>query len=155
MNITVKQIEEAEDRLRAVVLRTPLQYSKRLSEKYNADIYLKREDLQEVRSYKIRGAYNKMSSLSQSERKKGIVAASAGNHAQGVAMSCAKLKIFGTIFMPVVTPIQKIDRVKHFGRKYVEIKLVGQTYDESSDAAHIYCEQKKAVYIHPFDDPIT
>lgn len=153
--ITIQQIEEAESRLAGMVIRSPLQFCKRLSEKFDANIYLKREDLQEVRSYKIRGAYNKMANLSNEERKRGVVAASAGNHAQGVAYSCSLLKIHGTIFMPVVTPTQKIERVKNFGGKYVEIKLMGQTYDESSDAAHKYCEQKNAVYVHPFNDPLT
>ncbi|HEX8931796.1 MAG TPA: threonine ammonia-lyase IlvA [Patescibacteria group bacterium] len=155
MQITIQQINEAAKRLEEVVVKTPLQFSKRISEKYNAQIYLKREDLQQVRSYKIRGAYNKISSLSPAEKKRGVVAASAGNHAQGVAQSCSILKIYGTIFMPIVTPTQKIDRVKHFGGKYVEIKLVGQTYDESSDAAHQYCKEQKAIYIHAFDDPLT
>lgn len=155
MNITIEQINEAAKRLEGVVLKTPLQYSKRMSEKFGANIYIKREDLQEVRSYKIRGAYNKMASLSDAEKKKGVVAASAGNHAQGVAQSCSLLKITGVIFMPAVTPLQKINRVKHFGGKYVTVKLVGQTYDESADAAHTYCEEKNAVYIHAFNDPLT
>src|SRR4051812_33202283 len=107
MTVTINDIEEAAERLKDVAQYTPLQYSKRLSNKYHANIYLKREDLQEVRSFKIRGAYNKMASLSKEEQKKGIVCASAGNHAQGVAYSCAALKIHGVIFMPVVTPNQK------------------------------------------------
>jgi threonine dehydratase len=153
MQITSKQIDKAAKQLEGVVVKTPLQRSKRLSELFNANIYIKREDLQEVRSYKIRGAYNKMSSLSDKEKKKGIVAASAGNHAQGVALSCAMLKIKGVIFMPTVTPNQKIERVKHFGDGSIEIKLIGETYDEASMAAHKYCNEKKAVYIHPFEDP--
>src|SRR6267154_161261 len=142
MKITIQQIEEAEKRLRDVVIRSPLEFSKRMSEKFGANIYIKREDLQEVRSYKIRGAYNKMSSLSAAERKKGVVTASAGNHGQGVAYSCSHLKIHGTIFMPVTTPLQKIERVKHFGGTYITVKLLGQTYDESAKAAHEYCERK-------------
>lgn len=155
MKISIEQINEAAKRLEGVVVKTPLQYSKRMSEKFDALIYIKREDMQEVRSYKIRGAYNKMASLSDAEKKRGVVAASAGNHAQGVALSCSLLKTNGTIFMPIVTPLQKIDRVKHFGGKFVEIKLVGQTYDESANAAHDYCEKKNAVYVHAFDDPLT
>ena len=155
MEITLKQIDEAAKRLDGVVTKTPLQLSKRLSEKYKATIYIKREDLQEVRSYKLRGAYNKMSSLSDDEKKRGIVAASAGNHSQGVALSCSLLKIYGTIFMPTTTPTQKINRVKHFGGKYVSIKLIGETYDEASHSAHKFCKEKKAVYVHPFNDPLT
>lgn len=155
MKMTIQQIEEAEKRLHDVVIKTPLQYSKRMSKKFGASIYIKREDLQEVRSYKIRGAYNKMASLSESDRKKGIVTASAGNHAQGVAYSCSHLKIQGTIFMPVTTPLQKIERVRHFGGTYVTVKLVGQTYDESAKAAHDYCDESNAVYVHAFNDPLT
>ncbi|HSA84192.1 MAG TPA: threonine ammonia-lyase IlvA [Patescibacteria group bacterium] len=155
MKISIQQIEEAEKRLKDVVIRSPLQFSKRMSEKFGANVYVKREDMQEVRSYKIRGAYNKMASLSDDERQRGVVAASAGNHAQGVAFSCSHLKIKGTIFMPIVTPQQKIDRVKHFGGKYVEVQLVGQTYDESAHEAHKYGEEKNMVYIHAFNDPLT
>lgn len=153
--ITIQQIEEAENRLAGMVIKSPLQFSKRLSEKFGAYIYIKREDLQVVRSYKIRGAYNKMASLSDEEKKRGVVAASAGNHAQGVAYSCSLLKINGTIFMPAITPSQKIDRVKHFGGKFVTIQLVGQTYDEAAHAAHKLCEEQNAVYVHPFNDPLT
>lgn len=155
MEVTVKQIEEAAERLQGVVAKTPLQFSKRLSQKYKANIYLKREDLQEVRSFKIRGAYNKISSLFEAEKKRGVVCASAGNHAQGVAYGCSALKIKGVIFMPVVSPLQKIEKVKHFGGKYGEVRLVGNTYDEASKAAHEYCRQQNAVYVHPFDDPLT
>lgn len=155
MNITVNQIDEAAKRLEGVVSKTPLQYSKRLSQKFGANVYLKREDLQEVRSFKIRGAYNKIASLTPEERKKGVVCASAGNHAQGVAYSCSALKIKGTIFMPVITPVQKINKVKHFGGEFVDIQLVGNTYDDSSVAAKMFCEGKKAVFVHPFNDPLT
>jgi threonine dehydratase len=155
MKITVQQIDEAAKRLEGVIVKTPLQKSKRLSALFDATIYIKREDLQEVRSYKIRGAYNKMSSLTAAEKKRGIVAASAGNHAQGVALSCALLKIRGVIFMPTITPNQKIERVKHFGDGFIEIKLIGDTYDAASKAAHEYCEKYDLVYIHPFNDPAT
>jgi threonine dehydratase len=155
MKITISQIDEAAKRLEGVIAETPLQRSKRLSALFDANVYIKREDLQEVRSYKIRGAYNKMSSLTDAEKKRGIVAASAGNHAQGVALSCALLKIKGVIFMPTITPNQKIDRVKHFGDGFVEIKLIGETYDDASKASHEYCEKQKAVYVHPFNDPAT
>ncbi|MDA1317105.1 MAG: threonine ammonia-lyase IlvA [bacterium] len=155
MNISKKTIEQAASRLTDVSDITPLQYSKRLSKQYSAQIYIKREDLQEVRSFKIRGAYNKMATLTEVEKKRGVVCASAGNHAQGVAYSCNALKVKGTIFMPVVTPNQKIDKVQHFGNGYVTIQLVGTTYDEASAAAHAYEKKNKAVYVHPFDDPLT
>jgi threonine dehydratase len=155
MKITSQQIEEAAKRLNGVATRTPLQLSKRLSKKYGANVYIKREDMQEVRSFKIRGAFNKISSLTEEERKRGVVCASAGNHAQGVAYSCSTLKIRGTIFMPEITPNQKIEKVRHFGAEYVEIKLVGHTYDDASVAAHTYCKENGAVYVHPFNDPMT
>jgi len=153
MLVSKDMIEQAAENLKGIAKRTPLQFCKRLSDKYKANIYFKREDLQEVRSYKIRGAYNKMSSLSKQEKDIGVVCASAGNHAQGVAYSCTLLKIKGVIFMPVITPNQKIERVKHFGDGYVEIKLVGNDFEEASIASKKYCREKKAVYIHPFDDP--
>lgn len=150
--VTVATIEKASKRLNGVVKKTPLIFSKRLSELYEAKIYIKREDLQEVRSYKIRGAYNLMSSLTDKEKKQGVVCASAGNHAQGVAFSASHLQIQATIFMPVITPRQKIERVKHFGGKWITIKLVGQSYDEASKAAKEYCKEQNAVFVHPFDD---
>ena len=153
--VTVKTIDDAEKVLEKVVLKTPLQHNKRLSDLYGADIYLKREDLQEVRSYKIRGAYNLMASLTTSEKAKGVVTASAGNHAQGVAKSASLLKIKATIFMPVVTPLQKIDKVKHFGKEWINIKLVGQVYDESAASAQQFCLENNQTYVHPFDDPRT
>jgi len=155
MNITIQQIEEATERLEGVAIKTPLQYSKRMSEKFGAKIYIKREDLQEVRSFKIRGAYNKISSLSVAEKKRGLVAASTGNHAQGVALSCALLKIKGTIFMPTVTPNQKIEKVKHFGGKFITIKLVGNTFDDAVNASIKYRDTHNISYIHPFEDEKT
>ncbi len=155
MKITVKDIEQAAERLKGVSQNTPLQYSKRLSKHYNAEIYLKREDLQEVRSFKIRGAYNKIASLSKKERENGVVCASAGNHAQGVAYSCNALKIHGTIFMPIVTPNQKIEKVQQFGDGYVDIKLVGTTFDDASIASQVFAKDNNAAYIHPFNDPMT
>ncbi|GAO30029.1 threonine dehydratase biosynthetic [Geofilum rubicundum JCM 15548] len=150
--IDVKDIEAAYSCIRDVVTQTPLMKDEILSEKYAANIYLKREDLQVVRSYKIRGAYNKMASLSQEERKRGIVCASAGNHAQGVAFSCLKLNIQGRIFMPATTPKQKIKQVRMFGRDNVEIILTGDTYDQAYEAAKKDCATNKSVFIHPFDD---
>jgi threonine dehydratase len=155
MPVSLQEIYQATERLRGVAKNTPLQKNDRLSEKYNAEIYFKREDLQAVRSFKIRGAYNLISSLSDEEKSRGVVCASAGNHAQGVAFSCSNLGVNGVIFMPIVTPNQKINKVKVFGEGKVEIKLVGNNYDESSKAAKAYCEENKMVYVHPYNDPRT
>jgi threonine dehydratase len=154
MNTTInlKEVYEAERSLKGVINKTPLEYNERLSELYDAKIYLKREDLQPVRSYKIRGAYNKISSLNAEQRKNGIVAASAGNHAQGVALACKKLKINGVIFMPVTTPSQKIVQVQMHGTTFAEVKLVGDTFDEAYKAAMAYCKENKMDFVHPFDD---
>ncbi len=153
--IPLQAIDEAARRVSEVINETPLQYSKRLSKKYGAEIYIKREDLQEVRSFKIRGAYNKISSLTPDEKKRGIVCASAGNHAQGVARSCSELKIKGAIFMPQITPNQKIEKVKQFGGEYVSVHLVGTTFDDAYAASVAYGQAHKAVYVHPFDDPVV
>ncbi|RJP47082.1 MAG: threonine dehydratase [Armatimonadetes bacterium] len=151
-NINSKSIEEAAKNLEGIAQKTPLQYCARLSEFFGAKIYLKREDLQKVRSYKIRGAYNKISSLDEDEKKNGIVCASAGNHAQGVAFSAAKMKIKGIIFMPTATPLQKINKVKQFGGKWVDIKLTGATFDESCKAAKKFALEHNMAFIPPFDD---
>ena len=148
-------IDDAAGRLATVIQRVPLQRSNRLSKRYGADILIKREDLQEVRSFKIRGAYNRIDSMSPEERERGVVCASAGNHAQGVAFACAALGIRATIFMPEITPTQKIDRVKHFGGALVEIRLVGDSYDDASAAAEAFCAGRDAVFVHPFDDALT
>src|SRR3989344_5899071 len=152
MKITSDEIEKAAKKLEGVIRKTPLQFNGRLSKFYGANIYLKREDLQEMRSYKIRGAYNKMVNLTGEEKNQGVVTASAGNHAQGVAFSCTKLKIKGTIFMPVVTPTQKIERVKYFGDGYVHVKLDGQSYDESTKPDNEFSKETRATYISAFDD---
>ena len=149
----VFDIPAASKRLRKVVLETPLQYNRNLSEKFQADIYLKREDLQVVRSYKIRGAYNLMHSLTEEERKNGVVCASAGNHAQGVAFSCHHLSVHGVIFMPSNTPGQKINQVKMFGGDDIEIVLTGDTFDECQTRAREFTEEHNKVYIPPFDHP--
>ena len=143
---------EATDRLKKVVNRTPLQYNSNLSHKYHCEVYLKREDLQVVRSYKIRGAYNMMSSIAPEKLAKGVVCASAGNHAQGFAYSCKKLNIKGVIFMPVITPNQKITQTKMHGDGFVEVKLVGDTFDDCAKAAKEYTEANDMVFIPPFDD---
>jgi threonine dehydratase len=123
-----------------------------LSEQFGANIYLKREDLQMVRSYKIRGAYNKIRSLDGEHRERRIVCASAGNHAQGVAYSCNLLNIRGTIFMPATTPKQKVKQVELFGKDKIEIVLVGDTFDDSYAQAQEYCKEHNGIFVHPFDD---
>jgi threonine dehydratase len=144
-------IDNAYDVLKNVVIKTPLQFHKKLSEKFGAAIYLKREDLQIVRSYKIRGAYNLIQSLSEEQRKRGIVCASAGNHAQGVAFSCKLLNIHGVIYMPAITPKQKINQVKMFGGSNVEIVLIGDTFDECQAHALEFTSAHNRVFIPPFD----
>ena len=135
-----------------VALESPLQYNERLSNSFSSSVYLKREDQQQVRSFKIRGAFNKINSLPKSELQKGIVCASAGNHAQGFAFSCNQLKISGTVFMPIPTPSQKVEQVRMFGGPYVSIVLGGDTYDDSQKAALEHCKKQKQVFVHPFDD---
>ncbi len=149
---TLKAIKEAVVTLKGVAIETPLLKNYVYSEKFKANIFLKREDLQQVRSYKIRGAYNKISSLSEEERCKGVVCASAGNHAQGVAFACKKLKIYGTIVMPVPTPKQKIEQVKMFGGDYVDIELIGDTFDDAYKYAKQTYDSSRKTFIHPFDD---
>lgn len=142
----------AAKRVADVALKSPLQYNANLSKKYHANIYLKREDLQVVRSYKLRGAYNMMMSIGEEQLKKGLVCASAGNHAQGFAYCCKLLKVKGTVFMPVITPGQKISHTKMFGEDYVEVKLTGDNYDECAAAAKDYTEQFGLTFIPAFDD---
>ncbi|MEY3416676.1 MAG: L-threonine ammonia-lyase [Bacteroidota bacterium] len=151
--IAINDILSASDRLKGVVTHTATAFNQQLSEQYGANIYLKREDLQVVRSYKIRGAYNLISSLSQEDRNKGIVCASAGNHAQGVAYSCRTLAIMGKIYMPSTTPKQKVTQVKMFGKNFVEVILIGDTFDDSYEEAMRFCTENKMVFVHPFDDP--
>ncbi|HEL2178591.1 TPA: threonine ammonia-lyase IlvA [Streptococcus suis] len=150
--ITAKNVEQAYSVLKRVVVRTPLDYSRYLSEKYGATIYLKRENEQRVRSFKIRGAYYAISQLTDDEKSRGVVCASAGNHAQGVAYTCQEMQIPATIFMPITTPQQKIGQVKFFGGDYVEIRLVGDTFDESAKAAQDYTQEGGKTFIDPFDD---
>ena len=150
--VDLDKVNEAKSNLESEVLETPLTINATQSRKFSSSIYLKREDLQQVRSYKIRGAFNKISSLSQNELQKGVVCASAGNHAQGVAFSCSKLQIKGYIFMPTPTPKQKIEQVKMFGGKYVEIILTGDTFDDAFNDAKKYSDRHQMSFIHPFDD---
>lgn len=147
-----EEVVKAKNLLKDIIYETPLQRNSLLSEKYQANIFLKREDLQIIRSYKIRGAYNKIKSLSHIELKKGIVCASAGNHAQGVAYSCNILQLPGKIYMPSTTPKQKVERVKMFGKENVEIVLFGDTFDAVSYEAMKDCKKNKKIFIHPFDD---
>jgi len=150
--ISLEKFYKAQQSIKGVVQATPLVFMKNFSERYEASIYFKREDLQVVRSYKIRGAYNKIQGLSKEELINGIVCASAGNHAQGVAYACNKIKVHGTIFMPVTTPNQKIDQVKMFGGKFIEVRLFGDSFDDSQKAAAEFCELHKSTFVHPFDD---
>ncbi|HMR01206.1 MAG TPA: threonine ammonia-lyase IlvA [Candidatus Gracilibacteria bacterium] len=153
VNITLNQLDinAAAEVLQKVVIKTPLQYHRKLSEKLGCDLYLKREDLQTVRSYKIRGAYNLIQSLSPNQRKNGVVCASAGNHAQGVAFSCRELNIHGVIYMPAITPKQKINQVKMFGGENTEIILIGDTFDECQYHALLHAKNHKMEFIPPFD----
>ena len=148
----IEDVLKANIRLKDIVERTPLMTNMNLSEEYGATVLLKREDLQVVRSYKIRGAYNKIVNLSAKERRAGVVCASAGNHAQGVAMSCRKLGIQGKIFMPVTTPQQKIKQVKLYGKSNIEIVLTGDTFDETYAETIADADKNKRTIIPPFDD---
>lgn len=151
MNI-FKEALAAKNQLQGVVPATPLTENLNLSDEFETTILLKREDLQIVRSYKIRGAYNKMSSLTEQEKKQGIVCASAGNHAQGVAYSCNLLKIMGKIYMPKTTPKQKVKQVQLFGKSFAEIVLTGDTFDDAYAKAVADATQSNKAFIHPFDD---
>jgi len=150
---TVEAIDKASQVLDEILEPTPFQRNANLSDIYDAEVYLKREDLQMVRSYKIRGAYNKIRTIDPELMKNGIVCASAGNHAQGVAFSCSKLKIMGSIFMPVTTPRQKIEQVRMFGKEFIEIILTGDTFDAANSAAIKYAQDNNKTFIPPFDDP--
>ena len=149
----IEDIRKATVIIKQVADITPLAQNIRYSKKYESDIYLKREDLHRVRSYKIRGAFNKISSLSKEESAKGVVCASAGNHAQGVAFACNHLKIEGIIYMPSVTPRQKIEQTKMFGGKWVSVVLEGDTFDDASKVALEFCNTYGKIFVHPFDDP--
>ncbi|MEZ4778548.1 MAG: threonine ammonia-lyase IlvA [Flavobacteriaceae bacterium] len=149
---SLEKVKEAAEKLEGVVFKTPLIKNLRFSSLFHAQVFFKREDLQTVRSYKIRGAYNKMASLSALESSKDIVCASAGNHAQGVAWSCKLLKIHGVIYMPATTPLQKVEQVTMFGEEYVEVKLQGDTFDDSYNLALSESRVQNKAFVHPFDD---
>jgi len=157
MNTTVQkiplsEIKKAAENITELVRRTPSIKMRNFSERYQSEIFFKREDLQRVRSYKIRGAFNKIKDLIEEKNVKNVVCASAGNHAQGVAQVCHFLNIKGIIFMPTTTPQQKIQQVRMFGKENVEIKLYGDTFDASYALANEFCEAQKFDFVHPFDD---
>ena len=147
--ISVGNIINAAQRLKGVAYHTPYMQNLNLSEQYQASIFLKREDLQVVRSYKIRGAYNKIRSLKPKQLTNGVVCASAGNHAQGVAYACNKLGIKGYIFMPIPTPKQKVKQVQMFGKDYIKIELVGDTFDDAYEDAMKFCLNQNSQFIPP------
>lgn len=151
--VSVDRIFQAKVRLKGVAEQTPLQYNYNLSLNYGCKVLLKREDLQVVRSYKIRGAYNKMATLPVETLKKGVVCASAGNHAQGVAFACQKMGVHGKIYMPGVTPQQKVRKVKRFGQDKIEVILTGDTFDDAYHEALKDAEQNGLSFVHPFNDP--
>ena len=150
---SVENIQKAAKVLTEIIEPTPFMLNAHLSTTYGADVFLKREDLQMVRSYKIRGAYNKIRSIDPETLKYGIVCASAGNHAQGVAFSCNKLQAKGFIFMPTTTPKQKIEQVRMFGKEYIDIVLTGDTFDAANAAAMEFARKSGKTFIPPFDDP--
>ncbi|KRM10220.1 threonine ammonia-lyase IlvA [Paucilactobacillus suebicus] len=150
--LTKSDVEKANEVLAPIIRHTPLQYDVYLSQKYDCQVYLKREDLQAVRSFKIRGAYYAISQTTPEQRDRGVVCASAGNHAQGVAWTCHRMGIHATIFMPVTTPKQKVGQVQFFGGDNVTIKLTGDTFDASASAANEFCERENQTFIAPFDN---
>ena len=149
---SIEGVQLAVSRLSNVIRKTPWEFNKRLSSLKNASVFLKREDLQQIRSFKIRGAYNKISSLSEEKRGVGIICASAGNHAQGFAFSCNKMQIEGVVYMPATTPQQKVSQVKMFGGKYIRVLLIGDTYDACQKYALKIAKKEGKTFIHAFDD---
>jgi len=150
--VQLEEILIAYQQLKDIVAHTPLQKNERLSEKYGCNVYLKREDLQHIRSFKLRGAFYAVNSLTEEQMKNGVVCASAGNHAQGVAYACRYLGVKGKIYMPATTPRQKVSQVELFGREYVDIILVGDTFDDSYNEAMKCVKEENSTFIHPFDD---
>ena len=157
MNTTVssKEIDEAFLQLKDVVKETPLQKDLYLSHKYDCNVYLKREDMQWVRSFKLRGAYNAIIALNEADRQNGVTCASAGNHAQGVAYTASELNLQAVIFMPVTTPLQKINQVKFFGGENVKVILTGDTFDDCLKEALVYTEEQKMNFIDPYNNIYT
>ncbi len=150
--IDLAHIRGTTRKIRGIVKKTPLQESLNYSQKYNSKIFFKREDLQDVKSFKIRGAYTKILSVEKTIAQNGLVCASAGNHAQGFAVSCSLLDYNGTVFMPHSTPSLKVSLVKKFGGKNIKIKLVGENFSKAYKAAMDYCIKNRKTFIHPFDD---
>ena len=151
-SLSAADIDEAAQRISGVVLRSPLQYSERLSEATGANVYLKREDQQAVRSYKLRGAHNLLMQLSAEEIAAGVVCSSAGNHAQGFAMACRSMGIHGRVYVPGKTPKQKRDRIRYHGREFIELIVTGHTYDEAAAAALEDIARTGATLVPPYDD---
>ena len=150
--IELSEIKKASQLLKGVVIESPFQKIKSYSKKYNSNIFFKREDLQSVRSFKIRGAFHKISSLTKSQSINGLVCASAGNHAQGFAVSCTNLGYKGRVYMPKSTPNQKIEQVKKFGKNNIEIILFGENFSQAYEMALKDCHDHNKIFIHPFDD---
>ncbi|GAB4408247.1 MAG: threonine ammonia-lyase [Bacteroidia bacterium] len=150
--LPLARIVEANERLKGVAMRTPLSLNQGLSDYFGCELRLKREDLQIVRSYKLRGAYNCMAMLGPEARTRGVACASAGNHAQGVAYSAQLMGLRGKIFMPTTTPRQKIEKVRMFGQDYIEVVLTGDTFDDAYEAAMTVAQQEGLAFIHPFND---
>lgn len=148
-------IAQASDILSEVVEKTPVMLSERLSDLISVPVYLKREDMQKCRSFKVRGAYFRMSTLSEEERRRGVVCASAGNHAQGLAYACAQLKVRGTIYLPSNTPKQKRQRIETIGGDWVEQVIVDGTFDRANAQAQEAARHSGRTYVHPYDDPCT
>lgn len=145
-------IDEAAERISSLVARTPLDYSDRLSAATGAEVYLKREDLQVVRSYKLRGAYNLIKQLTPDELRNGVVCSSAGNHAQGFALACRSMKVHGRVYVPAKTPKQKRDRIRYHGGDYIELIVGGTGYDDAAAAALDDVARTGATLVPPFDD---
>lgn len=154
-SLSAADIDAAAKRIAGVVTPTPLQLSDRLSATTGANVYLKREDLQTVRSYKLRGAYNLLVQLSDEELAAGVVCSSAGNHAQGFAYACRTLGIRGRVYVPAKTPKQKRDRIRYHGGEFIELIVGGPTYDLAAEAALADVERTGATLVPPFDDPRT
>lgn len=150
--IDLSEIKNASELLKGVIKKTPFQKIKSYSKKYNANIFFKREDLQKVKSFKTRGAFNKISSLDKSQVINGLVCASAGNHAQGFAVSCTTLGYEGRVYMPTSTPNQKIKQVKKFGKNNIEVVLFGENFTQAYKKAIEDCDFYNKIFIHPFDD---
>jgi threonine dehydratase len=153
--LTAADIDEAARRIAGVVERTPLQHSDRLSDMTGAEVYLKREDLQSVRSYKLRGAYNLLMQLTPEQLRAGVVCSSAGNHAQGFALACRSMQVHGRVYVPAKTPKQKRDRIRYHGGDYIDLIVGGASYDAAAAAALDDVARTGAILVPPYDDPRT